>query len=142
MRSPFLLALLSALLTLPLVSAQEPTLAEPLPGEPPMVEPTPAAEITCCPIQVSRHRVTLSAKRAYRCQSTVPVTLCVQNPADCCYYAVELCVPCCCVGEAKLCSADCGLLGRGVVTYAWDCGLCAKIVFRPGACDAVVSYSM
>lgn len=138
--------------------AQEPTPAEPetipaIEQEPaaPAVEHEPAAVVAeapvyaaaevCCPIEVARHRVTRSAKELYACQDVVPVTLCVENPADCCHYNVTLCVPCCCLDEARLCGADCGFLGRGLVTYQWSCGLCAEIVFRARG-DAVVVYSM
>ena len=142
-------AVAATLLILPNALAQEPTpadasvLPEPVAVEGSVIEEGAvyADAIECCPICVSNHRIGLSARRAYRCQSSVPVTMCVKNPADCCHYAVEFCLPCCCVGEARLCSAECGLLGRGVVTYQWDCGLCAKVIFRARG-DVVIHYTM
>ena len=104
-------AVAATLLILPNALAQEPTpadasvLPEPVAVEGSVIEEGAvyADAIECCPICVSNHRIGLSARRAYRCQSSVPVTMCVKNPADCCHYAVEFCLPCCCVGEARLC---------------------------------------
>ncbi|TWT88306.1 hypothetical protein Mal64_17850 [Pseudobythopirellula maris] len=142
----------------PAVLAQTPTLAPQSADAPPAaVEtmpppvPTPAyaagapmaaPAIECCPIRVADYRTHRSAKRLYRCQESVDLTLCVDNPADCCrqYFAVPVCVPCCCVGEPRVCDTRVGLLGRGYVTYAWDCGFTATVAFRPLHQDVIVSY--
>ncbi|HTQ38331.1 MAG TPA: hypothetical protein VMJ32_04850 [Pirellulales bacterium] len=75
------------------------------------------------------------------CGPKVSQTLKVQDPCDCCccpcVAEIPVCLPACCK-DPKVCS-ECGLLGRGVVTYSYDCGCCVKIVFtRCG--DVIVRY--
>lgn len=151
-----ILQLTAALVALALIAstsghtmAQEPTpateeslVAPPSEGEAPVVEQAPviieeqampAPAVTCCPIEVVRDHASRSAKRMYRCHGPgVPQTLCVDNPADCTctLYAVNVCVPACCVGEPVCCGTRTGLLGRGYVTYQWPCGFEVEIAFR------------
>ena len=77
------------------------------------------------------YRTHLSARRMLRCAPQVKVVMETQNPADCCVYEIPLCIPCCCQDEAPCVTSDCGILGRGVVTYCWPCcGFEAKVVFK------------
>jgi hypothetical protein len=51
----------------------------------------------------------------------IEVTLCVDDPCDCCpAQEVCVCVPCCCT-EAPCVSWRDGIFGRRVATYAWRC---------------------
>ncbi len=76
------------------------------------------------------YRTHRSARRMLRCNPQVKVVMVAQNPADCCLYEVPLCIPCCCEGEPCV-TSECGLFGRGVVTYCWPCcGFEAKVVFK------------
>lgn len=123
-------------------TAEEPTLVEPAVGEAPSVDTVIAASPVivspaaagpvCCPIRIVSSHTTLSAKRALRCSGPPVQTMaCVDNPADCTctHYQIPLCVPCCCVGEPRVCNARAGLLGRGRVDLVWPCGFTAKVVF-------------
>jgi hypothetical protein len=62
-----------------------------------------------------------------------------QNPADGCYYEIQMCIPACCVGEPKV-SGGRGLLGRGVVEFCWECGFRAEVKFRRILGDVKVEY--
>ena len=138
--APSLLALL--LFAAPATS-QTPTPAEPeqapvevapVEAEAVVAEPAPAvAGPVCCPINVVDVRTKLSARRMFRCHGPgVPTAVCVDNPADCVctLFEVPLCVPCCCVGEPRVCNSRTGLLGRGHVDLVWDCGFVATVTFR------------
>ena len=51
----------------------------------------------------------------------IEVTLCVDDPCDCCPgKEVCVCVPCCCTEEPCVSWRD-GLFGRRVATYTWPC---------------------
>jgi hypothetical protein len=51
----------------------------------------------------------------------IEVTLCVDDPCDCCPpQTVCVCVPCCCT-EAPCVSWRDGIFGRRVATYSWPC---------------------
>ena len=63
--------------------------------------------------------------QAFRHKACAPppieVTLCVDDPCDCCpAQEVCVCVPCCCT-EAPCVSWRDGFLGRRVATYTWKC---------------------
>ena len=63
------------------------------------------------------------ARRLRVCAPPPPieVTLCVDDPCDCCpAQEVCVCVPCCCT-EAPCISWRNGLFGRRVATYTWAC---------------------
>lgn len=140
-------------------TAQTPTPAPPEPGAPvaevtemaaPVVEPAPVvapyvvaapAGPVCCPIEVLDYRTTHSAKRAYLCAGpAINTTVCVKNPADCCLYSVDFCVPGCCLGEPQVCNLHVGLLGRGYADVVWSNGFTARVVFRVHG-GAIVIYS-
>jgi hypothetical protein len=62
----------------------------------------------------------------------------VKNPCTCCPVDVPVCLPNCCCGEPKI---DCKktLLGDGMVSYSWCCGVTVNIRFdRCG--DVLVTY--
>jgi hypothetical protein len=64
----------------------------------------------------------------------------VKDPSDCCCCSVAeipVCLPTACK-DPKVCST-CGLLGRGIVTYSYDCGCCVTIIFR-NCGDVIVKY--
>jgi hypothetical protein len=51
----------------------------------------------------------------------IEVTLCVDDPCDCCPgEEVCVCVPCCCTEEPCVTWRD-GIFGRRVATYTWKC---------------------
>lgn len=99
--------------------------AEAMPGE--MMAAQPATAVTPC-IVYRTHR---GARKMYRCSGEKQVIMVTKNPADCCEreYEIPLCIPCCCEGMPTV-TSDCGLAGRGVVEYCWECGFTAKVVFR------------
>jgi hypothetical protein len=64
----------------------------------------------------------------------------VKDPCDCCcceLAEIPVCLPACCKNPCISCK--CGLLGRGVVTYSYDC-CCVTIVFKRCG-DVVVKYN-
>ena len=77
------------------------------------------------------------------CGPTASQTLMVPDPCDdcCCTPSraeIPVCLPACCKNPCVSCK--CGLFGRGVVTYSYDCGCCVTIVFR-NCGDVIVKYS-
>jgi hypothetical protein len=76
------------------------------------------------------------------CTPTVHQVLNVKDPCDCCcspcVAEIPVCLPACCKNPCVCCK--CGLFGRGVVTYSYDCGCCITIVFR-NCGDVIVKYS-
>ena len=75
------------------------------------------------------------------CGPKVSQTLMVKDPCDCsckpCAAEIPVCLPACCKHPCVSCK--CGLLGRGIVTYSYDCGVCVTVVFR-NCGDVVVVY--
>jgi hypothetical protein len=80
-----------------------------------------------------------SARRMLRCEETIELLMVTRNPADGCLYEIPLCLPACCVGEPSV-EERCGLGGRGVVEYCWECGFSATVKFRHRAGDVKVDY--
>jgi hypothetical protein len=74
------------------------------------------------------------------CGPKASQVLSVKDPCDCCCSLAEIpvCLPACCKNPCVSCR--CGLFGRGVVTYSYDCGCCVTIIFRRCG-DVVVKYS-
>ncbi len=74
------------------------------------------------------------------CGPKASQTLLVKDPCDCCCECAEIpvCLPTCCKNPCISCR--CGLFGRSIVTYSYDCGCCVTIVFRRCG-DVVVKYS-
>jgi len=75
------------------------------------------------------------------CGPRVSQVLLVKDPCDCscnpCAAEIPVCLPACCKTPCVNCK--CGLLGRGIVTYSYDCGVCVTVVFR-NCGDVVVVY--
>jgi hypothetical protein len=75
------------------------------------------------------------------CGPKVSQVLMVKDPCDCscnpCAAEIPVCLPACCKTPCVNCK--CGLLGRGIVTYSYDCGACVTVVFR-NCGDVVVVY--
>ncbi len=95
-----------------------------------------AAKPCCDPCIRYRHR----RNRCFKCCSTgtTCATLRVKDPCCCCFIDVPVCVPCCCKGEPCV-STRCGLFGRTVVEYCWDCGYRIEVVMTKRG-DAIVTY--
>lgn len=153
MRFPTKIALAAALALAPLAVAQTPTLADPE-AQPAVIEPAPAVleapaaayhvapAPVCCPAEVVDVRTKLSARKLYRCHGPgTDVSICIDNPVDCCQYSVPMCVPCCCVGEARVCPPRPGILpGRCKVDVVWDCGFTATVTFLKRG-GVIITYS-
>ena len=75
------------------------------------------------------------------CGPKVNQVLLVKDPCDCscnpCAAEIPVCLPACCKTPCVNCKS--GLLGRGIVTYSYDCGVCVTVVFR-NCGDVVVVY--
>lgn len=76
-----------------------------------------------------RYRHHRGCKVCCDCGPPLNVVLEVKDPGCCgCAVEVSVCVPHCCTG-APCVSSRCGLLGRGIVEYCWDCGYRVRVVF-------------
>lgn len=72
------------------------------------------------------------------CKPPVQAVLHTKNPCTCCPVDVPVCLPSCCCGEPTI---DCKktLLGDGMVSYKWCCGVTVNIRYdRCG--DVLVTY--
>jgi hypothetical protein len=92
------------------------------------------------PVTKLDYHVSRRARRAFAGANFVELTMVTQNPADGCFYEIPLCVPECCLGEPQV-TSHCGLLGRGVVKYCYECGLEVEVIFRLRG-DVKVEYGM
>ena len=76
-----------------------------------------------------RYRHHRGCNTCCECQPPLNVLLEVKDPGCCgCAVEVPVCIPSCCTG-APCVSSRCGLLGRGIVEYCWDCGYRVRVVF-------------
>jgi hypothetical protein len=98
-----------------------------------------ATEIKAQPVARIDYDVTRKARKKFAGSPFVELTMVTQNPSDGCLYEIPLCLPACCTGEPKV-DSRCGLLGRGVVTYCYECGLEIEVKFRLRG-DVEVQYS-
>lgn len=63
------------------------------------------------------------------CESPIKTVLVVNDPCCCdCPVEVPVCIPSCCTDKPCV-SSRCGLFGRGIVDYSWDCGYRVRVVF-------------
>lgn len=88
----------------------------------PIVYPSACCEgvSKCCDPCISyRHR----RNRCFcnTCCETTSAVLQVKDPCCCCCYDVPVCLPACLKG-APCVSCRCGIFGRTIVEYSWDCG--------------------
>jgi hypothetical protein len=121
--------------------SQQPALLPALPTEYSPTEPfapaaVPAEElappqdgVVVHPVAKIDYDVTRRARRMFAGSPFVEFTMITQNPADGCFYEIPMCLPACCVGEPQV-TSYCGLFGRGVVKYCYECGLEVEVKFR------------
>jgi hypothetical protein len=95
-----------------------------------------AATPCCDPCIKYRHR----RNRCFKCCSTgtTSAVLKVKDPCACCYIDVPVCMPCCVKGEPCV-STRCGIFGRTIVEYTWDCGYRIEVAMTKHG-DAIVTY--
>jgi hypothetical protein len=107
-----------------------PTVPQPLPATWPQEEMAPPqGAVTVHPVARIDYDVTHRARRLFGGSPFVEISMVTQNPADGCLYEIPLCLPACCTGEPKV-TSYCGLMGRGVVVYCYECGLEIEVKFR------------
>jgi len=102
--------------------------------------PVPAPCV-CCPTPCIKYRHALLPLRKPCCDPCKPpikAVLCVKNPCTCCPVEVPVCLPSCCCGEPKV-SCRKAVLGAGVVTYDWCCGVSVTVRFDKCG-DVLVTY--
>jgi hypothetical protein len=101
-----------------------------------------SAPCVCCPTPCIKYRhAVLSLKRARCCDPCKPpikAVLCVKNPCTCCPVDVPVCLPSCCCGEPKVTCRK-AVLGDGIVTYDWCCGVSVTVRFDKCG-DLLVTY--
>jgi hypothetical protein len=100
---------------------------------------TAIAEGEVHPAPPIKYHASRSARRMMRGGEAIELLMVARNPADGCLYEIPLCLPACCVGEPAV-EERCGLGGRGVVEYCWECGFSATVKFRHRIGDVKVEY--
>ena len=73
------------------------------------------------------------------CGPPVKAVLKVKDPCCCCYVNVPVCLPVCCKGKPCV-TSRCGLLGRGIVNYSWECGFKIRVVTTASGDIRVTSF--
>lgn len=107
-----------------------PTTPQPMPAAGPQEEMAPPqGAVTVHPVARIDYDVTRRARRLFGGSPFVELSMVTQNPADGCFYEIPLCLPACCTGEPTM-TSYCGLFGRGVVVYCYQCGLEIEVTFR------------
>ncbi|MAR10372.1 MAG: hypothetical protein CL681_10410 [Blastopirellula sp.] len=94
------------------------------------------APAACCTPEVVYRQAHLLCRRI--CVERASTTLIVKDECTSCCYAIPVCVPVCCL-EGGCVTERCGLLGRRVIVYTWDCGFKLEIVMRARG-DVLVVY--
>lgn len=89
----------------------------------------PSDGVVVHPVAKIDYDVTRRARRMFAGAPFVELTMVTQNPADGCFYEIPMCLPACCTGEPQV-TSYCGLFGRGVVKYCYECGLEIEVKFR------------
>ena len=111
-------------------------------GQGTLTEPMPVPDHMSVVVQPTPHisvDTDHDARRMYRRSGEVRLTMMVKNPADGCVYEIPMCIPGCCTDDPRM-EAWCGIFGRGVVEYCWDCGFTATVKFRHILGDVKVEY--
>lgn len=90
---------------------------------------TPEGAVKVHPVARIDYDVTHRARKLFGGSPFVDMKMITQNPADGCFYEIPMCLPACCTGEPKV-TSYCGLFGRGVVVYCYQCGLEIEVKFR------------
>lgn len=102
--------------------------------------PVPAPCV-CCPTPCIKYRhalLPLCKPCCDPCKPPIKAVLAVKNPCTCCPVEVPVCLPSCCCGEPKV-SCRKAVLGAGVVTYDWCCGVSVTVRFDKCG-DVLVTY--
>lgn len=116
------------------VAAAAPGCAAPVPCAP--------APCVCCPTPCIKYRhAALDLGRLCRpkcCKPPIKAVLATKNPCTCCPVDVPVCLPGCCCGEPVV---DCRktLVGEGLVTYSWCCGVSVSIRYKKCG-EVLVTY--
>jgi len=92
-----------------------------------------SAPCVCCPTPCITYRhALLDLGRLCRpkcCKPPVKLVLQTKNPCTCCPVDVPVCLPgCCCDEPVVACRKT--LLGEGIVTYDWCCGVSVTIRYK------------
>ncbi len=90
---------------------------------------SPQSAVTVHPVARIDYDVTHRARKLFGGSPFVELSMVTQNPADGCFYEIPMCLPACCTGEPRV-TSYCGLFGRGVVKYCYECGLEIEVKFR------------
>jgi len=110
----------------------------------PVAVPPPASyqmNVACIPAPCIKYRNAIfdcKVRCCDPCKPPVPAVLHVVNPCSCLPLDVPVCLPSCCGGEPTI---ECRktLLGAGMISYKWCCGVTVNIRFdRCG--DVLVTY--
>lgn len=113
-----------------------------MPGCAAPVAPCAPTPCVCCPTPCITYRhAALDLSRLCRpkcCKPPVQLVLATKNPCTCCPVDVPVCLPGCCCGEPTV---DCRktLIGEGLVTYEWCCGVSVSIRYKKCG-DVLVTY--
>jgi len=100
------------------------------------------APCVCCPTPCIKYRhAAFDLGRLCRpkcCKPPVKLVLATKNPCTCCPVDVPVCLPGCCCGEPIV---DCRktLIGEGIVTYDWCCGVSVTIRYKKCG-EVLVTY--
>jgi hypothetical protein len=101
-----------------------------LPVETLAIDPCCDVAPKCCPAPCITYHHRRHRKACYDpCQGMASMVLAVKDPCCCCNVDVPVCVPACCT-DVPCVNSRCGLFGRGIVEYSWDCGFRVQIVFN------------
>lgn len=108
----------------------------------PVPAPCAPAPCVCCPTPCIKYRhAVLDLGRLCRpkcCKPPIKAVLATKNPCTCCPVDVPVCLPGCCCDEPVV---DCKktLLGEGLVTYSWCCGVSVSIRYKKCG-EVLVTY--
>lgn len=140
------------------VSVRFASATQPQPMPQPIAEPLPAGAIVpgcaapipscapapcvCCPTPCIKYRhAVLDVCRLCRpkcCKPPLKLVLQTKNPCTCCPVDVPVCLPGCCCGEPVVTCRK-TLLGEGIVTYDWCCGVSVSIRYKKCG-EVLVTY--
>jgi hypothetical protein len=108
----------------------------------PVPAPCAPAPCVCCPTPCIKYRhAVLDLGRLCRpkcCKPPIKAVLATKNPCTCCPVDVPVCLPGCCCGEPVV---DCRktIVGEGLVTYSWCCGVSVSIRYKKCG-EVLVTY--
>ncbi len=85
--------------------------------------PVAACRAECVVYKYHRHG---SKCKFDRCDMKEVVVM-IKDPCSKCCLEVPVCVPCCC-NQICTTNVDCGIFGREITEYCWDCGFRMEII--------------